>query len=102
MAGESHPSRLSLVARTDDGSDERHILDVTEMTTDPQAVAAAAEAAWSGVRLKVREDDVPVFDLRAPESVPTAVDAGDQGSAAPHGCLLIGQRGGLRVALLVD
>lgn len=82
-------THLSLIARDGDGSEVRHILDVAEMTTDVSTVTAAADTARSGWLLRTSEGDVPLFDLRSDP-------------AANGGCLLIGRRGALRLALLVD
>lgn len=75
------------------------------MTTDPDLVRAAARAAWLGVGLRMGEDDeLPVFDLRAASVAGgTAADRAQEPAAGTTGgCLLIGSRGPLRVALLVD
>ena len=91
--------------RSGDGADERRILDVGRMSTDPAELAAASAAAAAGDLLLLDGQEIPVFDLRAPtagkpkDRRPGAdVAAGD----AVSGCLLIGSRGGVRVALLVD
>ena len=88
---------LTLVVRSTDGADERHVLDVAVMTTDPARLAKAAEAARSGERLDVDGEadgaGIAVFDLRSP---------GHDSAPASGGCRLIGRRGPVRVALLVD
>jgi hypothetical protein len=87
------PLHRALVVRSADGADERHLLDVTEMTSDAGRIAGAAEAARTFTRLAVDGGEIPVFDLRAP---------GAGSAPVLGGCLVIGRRGMLRVALLVD
>ena len=94
--------QLSLVIRSADGAENRHILDVTSMTSDAQLVSLAAEAAKSGGRLRLGDEELPVFDLRAdegdgPGDSPAAADG-----EAPRGSVVIGRRGAIRVALLLD
>ena len=80
--------------RSDEGADERRILDVTRISTGPADLAAAGRAAAAGERLRLDDHEYPVFDLRAP---PSGSD-----SERTDGCLVLGQRGVLRVALIVD
>ena len=68
-------------------------------------------AAASGTALRVGGSEIPVFDLRTPVLLGAApggnaADTRTTGAAArdvtSSGCLLIGRRGPLHVALLVD
>ena len=94
--------QLSLVIRSADGAENRHVLDETSMTSDAQLVGLAAEAAESGGRLRMGDEELPVFDLRADAVDGTGGSRAAAGGGAPRGCVVIGRRGAIRVALLLD
>ena len=87
---------LELVVRKADGRggvEQVRLLEVERMTTDPEEIARASAAAEAGDLLVVDGRSVAVFDVRGV--------SGEGGDAARTGCLLIGRRGGVEVALLV-
>ena len=104
MAGHPVSERrdLSLVLRSGDGREVRHLLDVTEAHAAGEEVRAAERAARDGTTLRLGGDELPVFDLRTPVADALAADGVSGDGAAPRGSIMIGRRGAMRVALLVD
>ena len=94
--------QLSLVIRSADGAENRHVLDVTSMTTDAQVVGLAVRAANSGGTLRMGDEELPLFDLRAEAAVARGDLSADAPVGASSGCVVIGRRGAIRVALLLD
>ena len=88
---------MALVLTTEAG-EERRLLEVTDVIDDPAVVAAAVTAARAGQPLVVGTERFPVLDLRADPAAEAAPRTPD-GSRSP--CVVLGHRGGIRIALLV-
>jgi hypothetical protein len=96
-AGSAAERSLALVVRDRGSAETRHLLDVIEMITDVSTIAEAARCAREGSLLRRAERDVMVFDLRA-----GARAEGTEPPAAEGPCLLITERDGVRMALIVN